>query len=268
MIKLSPNERLLVESWVNRYRLVGPGLVWVKPWQKVRARLYIGPNAISIDCQHVRTREEIPVRVIAKVIYQVKPELITEAVLPRVPALNEGGWKSVVEWRSEALLRRLMAKYEWRALKDEAIQEDLEQQLNQALIDRLAAMGVELIAVNLVKIELGQEMQRTITHAEQDAIEADGRARVLKSYLEIFGDNLTQVMPYIREWEMLNLLHKNDNLQPLLMTNTSSNGLPENSTSRPNIQIVHNKQDPKGNSLERRARLTTHTDINITPMAN
>lgn len=33
MMKLNPNERLLIENGVNSYKVVGLGLVWLKPWQ-------------------------------------------------------------------------------------------------------------------------------------------------------------------------------------------------------------------------------------------
>lgn len=53
MLKLRPNERLLVEYGVNQYHLVGPGLVWPRPWHKVLTKLNIGPQAESLQINEV-----------------------------------------------------------------------------------------------------------------------------------------------------------------------------------------------------------------------
>ena len=55
-------------------------------------------------------------------------------------------------------------------------------------------MGLEMMAVTMVNTELNERLQRTIIRSEQDGIEAGGRAKVLKEYLEIFGSRLAQAM--------------------------------------------------------------------------
>ena len=216
-IKVGPNDRLLIESGINRYKVLSPGLAWLKPWQRERARLYVGPNITSVECDKVRVVENVPVNVVIKVIYRINPDLFTDALLPRIPGLNEGGWRNIVKWQSEAVVRRWLARYDWHDLKEQEIQESVEQQLSNALTERLKVVGLEVIAITLIKTELDDRLQRTIITSEQDGIEAGGRAKVLKQYFEIFGDSLSKAMPYIVQWELLNSLHKNG--QPhLLMT--------------------------------------------------
>jgi hypothetical protein len=221
-IKLAPNERLLIESGINHYKVVGPGLVWLFPWQRPRAKLYIGPSIVSVNCNNARVIDDVPVNVTIKVVYRLDPGRCTDDLLPRIPALNDGGWRSIVQWRTEAVVRRLLARYRWRELKDETTQADLEAQLNGALAERLEIVGLEVIAVSLIKTELDDRLQRTIVRAEQDGLEAGGRAKVLKEYLEIFGDSLPQAMPYIIQWELLNSLHKKGNQQLLLAASNLS----------------------------------------------
>ncbi len=215
-MKLSPNERLLVESGINHFRVVGPGLVWLAPWQRARARLFIGPQGQSIRLNEVRTREDIPVNVTIQVLYRVNPDLFGEELLPKLPALNAGGWQGMLQWRTEAILRPLLAGYPWRGLNSEELQQRLEQQLGLTLADRLKKVGLDLLSVSLVKTELDPALQQTIIRAERDQIEARGRALVLREYLQTFGPNLPYAMPHIVQWELLNLLHKNGQTQFLL----------------------------------------------------
>lgn len=237
--KVGLQERLLVEDGINRYKLLGPGLAWLAPWQRERARLYVGPNAVSVDCDRVRVSEDIPVNVLVKVIYRVTPDLLTEKLLPRVPGLVDGGWRNIVHWRTEAVVRRLFGRYHWRDLKTEPAQVELEQQISQALVERLAMLALEVMAVTLVKTELDARLQKTIVGAAQDGIEAGGRAEVLKQYFDLFGDRLSQVMPYIVQWELLNTLHKKGNPQLLLAASGLSLGpaLPASKTGGPVYQM-------------------------------
>ncbi len=275
MIKLSSNERLLIESGINRYRVIGPGVVALMPWQRKRARFNVGPSVASVFCQKALTLEGVPVNVSAKVIYRIVPEFFSDTLLPRVPKLSEGGWQSVVEWRSKALLRRSLANCDWRDLKNTKIQEELEQRLNDILTKRLKGLGLEILAITILKMELDSDLQKTVTQAEQNVVEAGGRARVLKTYFEIFGDDLERAMPLIKEWELLGLLHKNKNLQSLLMTeglsNTSLNGKSTNAQTK--VHIAHKNGNHKAEedsgdieTIELDNRLRTNTEI--IPFAN
>ncbi len=242
MIKLNPNERLLVESWVNRYQVLGPGVVLLMPWQREMVRFYIGPNAATIQCQDVPTLGDVPVNVTTKVFYQVSPELFSGGMLSRVPQLNDGGWSEIVRWRTEAMIRRVLANHEWHSLKTEQVQENLEQLVKEKLAERVQGVGLSITGVTVVKVELSPDLMQTITQSEQNVVEATGRARVLKIYLEIFGEDLSRVMPYIKDWELLGLLHKNKNLQPLLMTAGFSSSPGENNgpQAQPIVQVTTN----------------------------
>ncbi|MEW5956823.1 MAG: SPFH domain-containing protein [Chloroflexota bacterium] len=252
LIKLAPTERLLIESGINHYHLVGPNLVWLLPWQRVRARLYLGPNIAAVDCHQARVIDDLPVNVAVKVIYRVNPDLFADDLLPRIPTLNDGGWRGIVQWRTEAIVRRLLARYRWRELKDQAIQEELEQQLNRGLNERLSAIGLEVMAITLVKTELDERLQQTIVRAEQDGIEAGGRAKVLKEYFEIFGSSLAQAMPYIIQWELLNTLHKKGNPQLLLAASNLSLGtaVPNGETPPSRYQLSLPVFQSSANGLE------------------
>ena len=87
-------------------------------------------------------------------------------------------------------------------------------------------VGLEIIAICLVKTELPANLQKTLIQAEQDNIEAQGRAGVLKNYMEVFGDNLPQAMPYIMQWELMNTIHKNGDPKIFLTNENISPKIP------------------------------------------
>ena len=94
------------------------------------------------------------------VIYRVNPDLFTPDLLPRLPDLSDGGWRAIVQLRTEAVVRRLLARYRWRELKESAIQADLETQFTEALAERVTIVGLEVMAVNLLKTELDGRLQQ------------------------------------------------------------------------------------------------------------
>jgi hypothetical protein len=224
MVKLNPDERLLIESGTNHYKVVGPGQIWLAPWQRVLTTLYIGPKDQTFQFNEVYTAEEVPVNVIVQMLYRVDPDLFSVVLFPRIPALNEGGWQNILRQQSEYVLRRLLVGYPRCDLRQQAIQQRLERQLTQTLADHLERIALDIISVCLVKIELPADLQETIIQAEQDGIETRGRATVLREYSDIFGQDLSQAMPYIIQWELLNLLHKNGNPQLLLTSSGLSLG--------------------------------------------
>lgn len=231
--KLNPNERALVESPVNRYKIAGPGRVVLTPRQRIIARLYVGPRANTLEFDQVRTAEEIALGVKVQVIYRVDPELFTDDLLSKLAGLNEGGWQGIIHWQTEYVLRMLVGQYPWRELSKEQTKKRLERQFTQTLAARLKIVGLNVIAVCLIKTTLPANLQTTLIRAEQDSIEAGGRALVLKNYLEIFGDNLPQAMPYIIQWELMNTIHKNN--PQILMTATHSPAPP--TLSEPVFQL-------------------------------
>lgn len=207
---LNPNERLLVVSPVNKYKVVGPGRVWITPRQKIISKIYVGTQGRSLEFDDVRPAEDLSMKMKVQVVYQVDPELFTEQLLPKIEWLNDGGWQNVLQWQVEYVLRTLVGQHPWRNLKREEIKQRLERRLAQTLADRVKIMGLNILAFCLVKIELPDNLQRTLTRAEQDMAEAQGRLEVLKGYREVFGESMHQAMPYIIQWEMLNTIHKND----------------------------------------------------------
>ncbi len=215
-IKLNPNERLLIESRVNQYKVVGPGWVWLTPRQHPLTTLYIGPSSQAFQFDEVRTVEEVPLKITVQVLYRIDPHLFTNDLLSKIPGLNDGGWSGILHWQTEYVLRLLVADYAWRDLGRQQVQERLERQLTQTLADRLKTIGLDIGSVCLVKTELPLNLQKTLIQAERDQIEAQGRAAVLKEYFDIFGDSLPRAMPYIIQWELLNTIHKNDHPQLLL----------------------------------------------------
>ena len=236
---LNPNERLLIESPVNRYKVVGPGQVLLIPLQRALARFYVGPMGHSFQYSQVRTIEDVSINVTAQIIYRVAPELFSASLLPRVPGLNDGGWQKILHWQTEYVLRMLIAQLPWRELSQEQAQKRLERHLTQTLADRLKMMGLDIVAVYLIKMELPANLQKTLIQAQQDNVEAQGRAKVLKNYLEIFGERLSQAMPYIIQWEMMNTVHKNGDPK-ILVTNESLSpkvSVPTNGTSPPAFQL-------------------------------
>lgn len=235
LLKLNPNERIVVESGINHYRLAGPGLVWLKPWQRVVTRLNTGPQSRALRYQAVRTAEEIPVDITVQLLYRVDPALCDNRdLLPKLGFLNDGGWRNLLEWRTEAILRQLVAAHNWKELNRQPVRQRLERYLCGTLGSILTGLGLNIVAVCLVKIELPISLQKTAVQAANDNIEAEGRARVLKTYIDIFNPELSQTMAQIVQWELLNMLHKKGNPQLLLAARgLSLDGHPQDNKSMP-----------------------------------
>ncbi len=239
MIKLNPNQRLLIESWINHYRVVGPGLIWLKPWQKALATLNIGPQGRSLRYEAVRTAEGIPIDIDLKILYRIDPDLFQNQLLPKVEWLNSGGWPNILEWRTESVLRQLVVSYGWRDLSHQPVRKRLERHLTQTLASVVKNIGLNVMTICLVKTELPIRLQKTMVQAEMDGIEARGRTAVLREYLDIFSQDLPQTMQQIVQWELLNMLHKKGD--PHLLLTSSSLSLDNFSTEkgepRPSLQL-------------------------------
>jgi len=151
-----------------------------------------------------------------QILYKVDPDLLTTDLLSRISGLNDGGWHKILKWQTEYVLRLMAGQYAWRQLNREDVQKRLERHLTQTLTGRLKIVGLNIMSVCLVKTELPAGLQHTLIQAEKDTIEAEARAKVLKSYLEIFGPNLTKVMPYIIQWELMTAIHKKGDPKALL----------------------------------------------------
>lgn len=216
--KLNPYERLLVVSPVNRYRILGPGRIYLTPRQRPLVKMYVGPQARTLTLEQVRTAENIPLRITLKLVYCVEPDLFTTDLLPKIPGLNEAGWSSSLDWHAEYVIRQLVAHRPWQEINRDEVQNRMERQFVQTLGDRLKGMGLQIMVGNVIRSELPESLQRTLIQGEEDRAEASSRAKVLQSYFEVFGPNLPQAMPYIVQWEMLNTIHKN-NPQILLTPN-------------------------------------------------
>lgn len=227
--RLNPNERLLVVSPVNKYKIVGPGRVFLTPRQQILANVYVGPNSKTFKYDDVRTAENVTVDIKLQIVYRADPDRFSNDLLSRIPPLANGAWQGALNWHAEYVLRTLIADYTWRDLSRDTIKERLERQLVKTLDDRLKIIGLNVFAVYPVNIELPVNLQKTLIQAERDNIEAQGRTEVLKKYLEIFGDNLAQAMPYIIQWELMNSVHKNGDPKILLTT--------ENMQPRPTFPI-------------------------------
>lgn len=109
-----------------------------------------------------------------------------------------------------------MANYPWRDLNRETIQQRVERQIVYTLDEALGFVGLKLVLACLVNIALPDRLQRTLVRAEQDAAGALGRALALQKYLDVFGDEMPRLMPYITQWELLNVMPDHSHIQFLL----------------------------------------------------
>ncbi len=214
-LKLNPDERVLTVSPVNRYKVLGPGRVWLFLRQKVVTRFSVGFRGNSLVFDNVRSAEDVPLRFTVQLLYRVDPELLKSEMLHRLPGLNSGGWEGVIHWRTEHILRQLISRYAWQQLSQEATLAAVEQTLAQELDRRVKAVGLAVLSAALVKVELPAGLQQSLLEVQQNQLDATARAVILKKYLEVFGPNLAQAMPYIIQWELLNSV-KTSNPQVLL----------------------------------------------------
>ena len=233
-VRLTPNERALIESPINRYKIAGPGRVWLIPRQRLLTTLYVGPKGQQLHYENVRTAENIPLKITVQLLSQADLNLFTKNLLPKLQALNGGGWDNILHWQTEYVLRMLVTHYTWQDLSHEEVQKRLERQLTQTLADRVKIVGLKINGACLLKTELPVNLQQALVKTQENQIETQGRATILKKYFEIFGDNLTQAMPQIIQWELLNTLQKT-NPQVLLSTAglTTEGTLPRPALSLP-----------------------------------
>ena len=131
------NERILVKRSINQYKLVGPGLVWIKPWEQILVKFRTDPQFYASHVSEVRTVDNIPVDIDVQVLYQVNLNLLKDDLLPRI-------------------------------------------------------------------------------QAEREALDTLGRVVALKQYIEAFGGDLAELMPFVSQWELLSTLRHKDGTQYLL----------------------------------------------------
>ncbi len=210
MLKLEPDERLLAVSPVNRYKVLGPGRVWLTLRQRQIIRFSVGFRAEMIYFDSVRSADNIPLNVTAQLLYRVNPELFRPDMLHRLPGLDGGGWKSIAQWHTEYVLRLLVGQLPWQSLAAEGAQARLERQLAQTVRERVKMVALEVVSAALVKVALPEGLQQKFVEAQQTQLDAAARAAVLQQYAEIFGPNLAQAMPLILQWELMNSIHKNN----------------------------------------------------------
>ena len=201
-IKLTPDERVLTESPINRYAVLGPGRVWLKPRQRIIAHLHVGLRSESMVIEGVRTVEHIPLSIKIQLLYRPDPDLFSDELLIKLPRLHGGGWSGALRWHTEYITRLLVAPLSWEVINQESRQKRLERQLKLALSDRLSKIGVRIISLAVINIRLPGKLQRAL-------VEVESRTKVLDKYRAIFGDDLIRAMPYIIQWELLGTLHKN-----------------------------------------------------------
>lgn len=197
--KLTPTQRLLAEVKTNGYKFFGPGKFFLYPWHRFLTVLDLDGTDFKVSMKKVRTKKDVPLTLTLQVAYQPDLALMKPALYPKLPALNNGGWKGIIQWRSEAIVRSMLANYTWQDLKIRAVQSCLEHKIPTRLNEYLKLLGIRVTLLSVVNVELPVQLQHSLVDAEQDSIEAKGRAAVLKTYLDIFGNNLPQVMAYINQ---------------------------------------------------------------------
>lgn len=217
LIKLTPDERVLVESPINRYAVLGPGRVWIKPRQRIISHLHIGPRSELMVIERVRTVEHMPLSFKIQLLYRPEPDLFNDDLLVKLPNLHSGGWSGALRWHTEYVTRLLVAPLSWEVINQEQRQKRLERQLQLALSDRLSRIGLRIISLAVINIGLPSKLQKAL-------VEVESRAKILEKYRTIFGDNLIRAMPYIIQWELLSTVHKN---HPHILLNASGQSYDE-----------------------------------------
>ena len=201
-IKLAPDERVLIESPVNRYAILGPGRVWIKPRQRIIAHFQVGLRSELITIEEVRTVEHMPLLFKIQLLYRPDPDMFTDELLVKLPSLHKGGWSLALRWHTEYITRLLVAPLSWEVISQEQRQKRLERQLELALSDRLSRVGLRIVSLAVINIRLPGKLQQAL-------VDVESRAKMLDRYRAIFGDNLIRAMPYIIQWELLSTLQKN-----------------------------------------------------------
>ena len=210
-IRVGPNERLLVNDRADNYKIFEPGWAWLKLGQYPVTTVSVAPQAQTVTFVEVQTVENIPLDVSLQMVYHIDPARLTPALYPNLVGLNEKGWQMAIQSHTEYVLRQLLGDYSWQNLDRKVIRQRVERLLLRTLATRLEKLAVNILSLGLMKITPPPTLQRTLVRAEQDRVEAQGRISVLNDYFEIFGGDLPQAMPYVIQWEFLNMLHKQEN---------------------------------------------------------
>lgn len=211
---LNPYERLVIRVGAQ-YKLAGPGTVWVFPlFEEVLAKLHIGVTGHALEVYALSTAEGIQVDIEVQLLYKIEPELL-ERILCQVIALNDGGWQTILNWRIEYTLRKLVSQYSWQDISRPMIQKRVERQLSRIVSDDMASVGINVSRCCLVKVKL-----------PDDLLEAQLQSAVLKSYTTTFGAKLPQAMSDIARLQLLTSMQQEGRVQVILTSSDFSNAAP------------------------------------------
>jgi hypothetical protein len=225
---LNPNERAVVRSFTN-YKLVGPGLVILYPWQECLDTIDISVDGQAIKVEEVRTAEYIPVTVELQILRKVDPSLLV-GNLHQVPALIEGGWQSILTWRAKSVVRKLVSHYSWRTLNRQSVQERLERHLCEVLSELVAGVGLRITECCVTNIQLPDHLLETRMRMEE-----------LKDYADVLRTDFVQLMPHLTKLQLINTMDKHGGT-PVILTapdfshNSTS---PEPPTLHQRLEFAH-----------------------------
>lgn len=220
---LKSNERLLISQRSGDYELRGPSKVWVHPRQVVEGWFYLSPQSYTLTLEGLRTEQNIPLEVTLHLAYQVQLDLLSPDLYPDLLELQRSGWQDALTWRTEALIRSLLRYYSWKELESGRIKRRILRQLRALLNTKIVSLGIEVLEIDMIRINIPSGLQNRYLKNEQELIAAEGRAKVLHSYAQTFGTDLPNMMTTVMQWEIfstlkdqgkINLILQSDFLRP------------------------------------------------------
>jgi regulator of protease activity HflC (stomatin/prohibitin superfamily) len=167
---------------VGRVRpLYGPGLVWLVPWVDRMIRVDQRVVTLTIPPQEVITRDNVPARVNAVVMFQVTD--------PVKAILGVENYAVATSQIAQTTLRSLLGRADLDTLL--AHREGLNVDLRGIIESQSSPWGVEVRVVEIKDVEIPESMQRAM--AREAEAERERRAKVINARGELqASDELRQ----------------------------------------------------------------------------
>lgn len=78
LLVIRPGNAVVLERGAEVSRIVGPGIVQTRPFERVREALDLRPQWATINADDILTRDGIPLHVEARIRYQIEPLTVTQ----------------------------------------------------------------------------------------------------------------------------------------------------------------------------------------------
>jgi regulator of protease activity HflC (stomatin/prohibitin superfamily) len=145
-------------------RVLPGGRYFLRPSERIDFLLETKTRLASNTAPAIATSDGIAVKFNWSGTYALRPDLITENRSQRLRGLQNA--EKAMARNVDILLRQLVGHHPVSDLFHPATRQELEQQVNERLIERLKPMGIAFNGLNLQTIELPGEVSEALNKAK------------------------------------------------------------------------------------------------------